>query len=257
LNGPTKDVKNVQYAVCDYPAKNLSQLELTVVLPTFNERDNITELIEGIFDSLGGVEFEIIVVDDGSPDGTALLCDQIATTHPNVRVIRRSNKNGLASAVIDGIIAADAEIVAVMDADMQHPHSTLPRLLEMLNDGNDIAIGSRYVEGGSVEGWTLWRRSVSKGAIRIAHALLPNSRRVKDPMSGFFAIRKSALDGINFDLLGFKILLELLVKGKCSRIAEVPYTFASRHNGDSKLTWGEYVNFLRLIWELKKQQKKG
>ena len=249
-------MSNVQYAVCDYPVKNLSQLELTVVLPTFNERDNIIELIEGIFESLGGVEFEIVVVDDGSPDGTAMLCDQIAVTHPNVRVIRRSNKNGLASAVIDGIIAADAEIVAVMDADMQHPHSTLPRLLGMLNDGYDIAIGSRYVEGGSVEGWTFWRGNVSKGAIRIAHAMLPKSRKVKDPMSGFFALKKSALDGINFDLLGFKILLELLVKGECGRIAEVPYAFASRHNGDSKLTWKEYVNFLRLIWKLKGQTKK-
>jgi len=248
-------VSNVQYAVCDYPVKKLSQLELTVVLPTFNERDNIIELIEGIFESLGGVEFEIVVVDDGSPDGTALLCDQISVIRPNVRVIRRSNKNGLASAVIDGIIAADAEIVAVMDADMQHPHSTLPRLLGMLNDGYDIAIGSRYVEGGSVEGWTFWRRSVSKGAIRIAHALLPKTREVKDPMSGFFVLRKSALDGINFDLLGFKILLELLVKGGCGRIAEVPYAFTSRHNGDSKLTWKEYVNFLRLIWKLRGQQK--
>jgi len=246
-----KDVKKVQFAVCVHPAKNRSQLELTVVLPTYNERGNINELIEGIFESLGGVEFEIVVVDDGSLDGTAELCDQIAVVHPNVRVLRRSNKNGLASAVIDGIIAADSEIVAIMDADMQHPHSALPRLLNMLNDGYDIAIGSRYVEGGSVEGWTFWRRSVSKGAIRIAHAILPKSRKVKDPMSGFFALRKSTLDGIDFDLLGFKILLELLVKGEYDRIAEVPYTFASRHNGDSKLSWKEYVNFLRLIWKLR------
>ncbi|MDD1775891.1 MAG: polyprenol monophosphomannose synthase [Candidatus Methanomethylicus sp.] len=242
----------MQFAICDDPEKSLSPPELSVVLPTFNERENIIELIEGIFESLDGREFEIVVVDDGSPDGTAELCDQVALTRPNVRVIRRSNKNGLASAVIDGIIAADSELVAVMDADMQHPHSTLPKLLQMLNDGYDVAIGSRYVEGGAIEGWTLWRRSVSKGAIRIAHALLPESRKVKDPMSGFFALKKSALNGIEFDLLGFKILLELLIKGDYGRIAEVPYAFASRHNGDSKLSWKEYVNFLRLIRKLRK-----
>lgn len=220
-------------------------------MPTYNERDNIICLIEGVFKALSGIEFEIVVVDDGSPDGTAEVCDHIAINHPNVRVIRRSNKKGLASAVIDGIIAAESEVVAVMDADMQHPQSALPRLLEMLNDGYDIAIGSRYIEGGTIVGWSLWRRSVSIGAIRIAHALLPKSRKIKDPMSGFFMLRRDSLEGIDFDLLGFKIMLELLVKAKYDRIAEVPYTFSSRHNGNSKLSWNEYVNFLRLIWKLR------
>jgi len=224
---------------------------LSVIVPTYNERENIVELIERIEAALKEIIFEVIVVDDGSPDGTADAAEELNDIYGNVRVHRRPGKMGLASAIMDGINLAKSDVVAVIDADLQHPPEFLPEMLSKIMKGYDLIVASRYVEGGVIEGWGLWRRLVSKGATWLAHFLLPETRRVKDVMSGYFVLRKSVVAGVKLSSKGYKILLEILVKGKYSSVAEVPYTFKPRVRGESKLKFNEILNYLRLLFRLK------
>ena len=157
---------------------------------------------------------------------------------------------GLASAVLDGVQLSDSGSIAVIDADMQHPPELLPRMLEKVLEGNDIVVASRFVEGGGVEGWGLGRSLVSKGATMLAHFLLPKTRRVKDPMSGYFIFRKSILEGVELNPSGYKILVEVLVKSPRSSLVEVPYVFVPRLRGESKLGFREMVRYVRLLFNL-------
>jgi dolichol-phosphate mannosyltransferase len=214
-----------------------------VVVPTYNERDNIVELIRRVDNALKGIDYEVVVVDDNSPDGTADVAEGLSKDYP-VRVVRRPGKLGLATAVLDGVRSSRGDYVVVMDADLQHPPEVIPKMYEELIKGYDIVIASRYVVGGSVGGWGLTRRLISKTAILIAKLLIPKVRGIEDPISGFFMFRKEVLEGVSLSPKGFKILLEVLVKGRYSRVSEVPYTFGVRVRGTSKLSSKELINYI-------------
>jgi len=216
---------------------------ISVVVPTYNERDNIVELIRRVDNALKGIDYEVVVVDDNSPDGTADVAEGLSKDYP-VRVVRRPGKLGLATAVLDGVRSSRGDYVVVMDADLQHPPEVIPKMYEELIKGYDIVIASRYVVGGSVGGWGLTRRLISKTAILIAKLLIPKVRGIEDPISGFFMFRKEVLEGVSLSPKGFKILLEVLVKGRYSRVSEVPYTFGVRVRGTSKLSSKELINYI-------------
>jgi dolichol-phosphate mannosyltransferase len=213
---------------------------LSIIVPTYNEAENVRELIERVEASLKGLDFEVIVVDDSSPDGTAEIAEELGKIYGNVKVVKRPRKMGLASAVLDGMKVAKHELIAVMDADLQHPPELLPKLLEKAREGYDIVVASRYVEGGGIEEWGFWRRLISRGATFLAHAFLPKTRGVKDPMSGFFLFRRGVVEGIELNPIGYKLLLEVLVKGRYEKVIEVPYVFKVRKRG--KANWGSRIS---------------
>jgi dolichol-phosphate mannosyltransferase len=231
------------------------KVKLSIVIPTYNESQNIVRILDSIAETLSPyTAVEIIVVDDNSPDGTA----EIASLHAknisdnkklNVEIIRREGKFGLSSAIIAGIKSATGDLLVVMDGDFSHPPQVIPSIIEGLQDSNcDIVIASRYIKGGSIIGWPFKRRLMSKGATKIAQYGL--GIEVRDPVSGFFAFRRNIIDGIKFDAIGYKMLLEILVKTKGARIKEVPYTFTNRRIGTSKLDAGVMFDYLRAVMHL-------
>jgi len=226
---------------------------LSVIVPTYRERENIAPLVQRLAQSLADVDYEILFIDDNSQDGTEELIRQLSTQYP-VRVVVRKDKKGLASAVVDGLARVDGQAMCVMDADLQHPPEVVPSLLNALHAGADLAIGSRYVKGGSCEGWGLMRRIMSKGAGFLAHLFLPSTRGIADPMSGFFMLRPSAIAGAELRPTGYKILLEVLVAGSPQRVAEVPFMFETRQRGESKLRLSQQVDYLKHIASLMKRK---
>ncbi len=225
------------------------QPTLSLVVPTYNERENIPILFARVKKSCN-FSFELIVVDDSSPDGTAEVAQELGRRYSNVKVCKRSGKLGLSSAVLHGFDNARAGILAVIDADLQHPPEILSKMYQEMFRGNDLVVASRYVEGGRIENWKLSRRLFSKAAITLAHILLPSSRRIKDIMSGCFMIRKEVLRETKLNPLGFKILLEILSRCKYNKITEIPYTFTNRINGRSNLNSREIQNYLILLCRL-------
>jgi dolichol-phosphate mannosyltransferase len=221
----------------------------SILIPTYNEHDNIIPLLERITTAIQGKDYEVVFIDDDSRDGTPELVNTLSSKYP-VRVVVRKDKKGLASAVVDGFGLVSTDIVVVMDADLQHPPEIIPALIKAIRDGSDIAVASRYVTGGGTEGWSKTRKLISRGAIGLAHLLLPHSRRVKDPMSGFFAFKKSVISGVILKPIGYKILLEILVVGKGDKVAEVPFKFQLREKGESKLNVGQQVEYLRHLFSL-------
>ena len=183
--------------------------------------------------------WELIIVDDGSPDGTADLAESYADAHP-VRVVRRPGKAGLASAVLAGFAQARGDVLLVMDADLSHPPEAVPRLTMAIADGADLAVGSRYVTGGGTEDWPLRRRVVSRAACLLGNVLVP----IRDCTSGFFAIRKSALDGVKLNPIGFKIGFEVMARAHYKKAVEVPYVFRDRELGKSKFGRREIGQYL-------------
>jgi len=223
---------------------------VSVVVPTYNERENIRRVIQQCLDVLAVEDTEVIVVDDDSPDGTWKVVRERFGTDDRVRVVRRREQSGLATAIARGFRESTAEYCTVIDADLQHPPGKIGALLGALEEGADVAIGSRYVDGGGIENWSWWRRVISGGASAVASGCVPEARSLADPMSGFFAIRRSVVDGVDLDPTGYKILLEVLVKGDYESVVEVPYVFRERERGDSKLSAGEYVAFLEHVLAL-------
>jgi len=222
-----------------------NMVEVSIIIPTFNERENIKKLIPRIDRTLCGYDYEIIVVDDSSPDGTALTAKELACNYP-VRVIVRPEKSGLASAVVEGFRNTEGECIGVIDADLQHPPERIKDFMHAVFNGYDIAVGSRYIDGGKIEGWGWFRYMVSKGAILLSSPLTS----VKDPVSGYFFLRRKVIEGVSLNSQGFKILLEILVKGNYDRVMEIPYIFKLREEGESKLGIGEYASYLRLLYRL-------
>jgi len=225
---------------------------ISLIIPTYNERDNITPLLERLECALSGYNYEAIFIDDNSADGTAKMIASLASKYP-VKLIVRKDKRGLASAVVDGLSHISGKIITVMDADLQHPPEIIPNLLKEIEAGANTVIASRYVKGGSCPGWRLGRKLNSRGAIFLAHLLLPATRRVSDPMSGFFMFKKGVLSGANLEPLGYKILLEILAAGNFKRVAEVPFAFGSRGDGKSKLNAGQQMAYLRHLFNLMKR----
>jgi dolichol-phosphate mannosyltransferase len=223
--------------------------ELSIIVPTFNERDNVLEVVRRLEACLNGHRWEVIFVDDDSPDGTAARIREIARHNPRVRCLQRIGRRGLSSACVEGMMASSAPFLAVMDADCQHDESVLPRMLDILRAGDtDVVVGSRYTDGGGIGGWNGSRAKMSRLATRLSHAVI--RQNLSDPMSGFFALRRNVLELAVRDLsnIGFKILLDLIATSPHPlRLKETPYTFRNRHAGESKLDsqamWG-YVMLL-------------
>ncbi len=226
---------------------------ISIIIPTYNERDNITTLVERLHNVISGCCYEILFIDDNSSDGTIEVASALSNKYP-VRMVVRKDKRGLASAVVDGINYATGKIIVVMDADLQHPPETIPRLAKAIEDGADIAIASRYVKDGGCLGWGLMRRVISKGAVFLAHLLLPSTRQVNDPMSGFFMFRKEVVAGADLKPSGYKILLEILLMGQSRKIVEVPFIFKTRSEGESKLGAGQQIDYLKHIYSLMKRR---
>jgi len=224
---------------------------VSVIVPTYNERENLAELVDRIGKALSGRDYEVIIVDDNSPDGTWRLAEKLSQKYP-IRVIRRTRERGLSSAVIRGFKEANGDVFVVMDADLQHPPEVIPKLLKAIESGADVAIASRYIEGGGVKNWYWYRKLISKAAIMISRVALPRIRNIKDPMSGFFAVRKEVVDGIELNPIGFKILLEILIKGKYSKVMEVPFVFGLRKAGKSKLSGKTMINYVKHVLRLMK-----
>nr|WP_206204696.1 glycosyltransferase [Thermococcus sp. MAR1] len=225
------------------------RVKISVIVPTYNERENLEELFDRISGALEGYDYEIIIVDDDSPDKTWEFAQQLGKRYP-VKVIRRTDEKGLSSAVIRGFREASGDVFVVMDADLQHPPEVIPELLRAIENGADIAIASRYVPGGGVRNWYWYRKLISKGAIMIGRLALPKIRNVKDPVSGFFALRREVVEGVELNPVGFKILMEILIKGKYERVTEVPFTFGLRKAGESKLGTKTMLNYLRHVYRL-------
>ena len=221
----------------------------SIIIPTYKEHDNIRPLIERLSHVLAKRTYEIVLVDDDSRDGTEELVAELAVHHP-VRVVVRCDKKGLATAVIDGFVFARNDIVLVMDADLQHPPEVVPSVIAAMDAGADVAVASRYVTGGGNEGWSKLRQIISSGAIFLAHLLLPLSRKVKDPMSGFFAFRREIIQGIKLAPIGYKILLEIIVAARPQKVVEVPFMFHIREKGKSKLSIKQDGDYLRHLWSL-------
>jgi dolichol-phosphate mannosyltransferase len=223
--------------------------QITVIIPTYNEHNNLQPLLRRVHAALSRVNYEMLLIDDNSSDGTAELAQSLASQYP-VRVIIRKDEKGLASAVVHGLRHAKGDIAAVIDADLQHPPELLPVLLEAIQGGAQVAVASRYVKGGGCQGWSVLRRLVSKTATMLAHVFLPSTRKILDPMSGYFMLDKDVVSGADLNPMGYKILLEILVKGKFTRVAEVPYCFAVRSSGESKLGLRQQADYLRHLYLL-------
>jgi dolichol-phosphate mannosyltransferase len=215
---------------------------LSVVVPTYNERERLQDLVVAIFDAFAaaGVEGEVVIVDDNSPDGTGAIADALARVH-RITVLHRAGKLGLGTAVVEGFAAAGAPVVGVIDADLSHPPDMLPRMLAVMDRTSaDIVIGSRYIPGGSTRNWPLARWVMSRAACLLARPLTP----VVDATSGLFLIRRDLARGVRIAAGGFKIGLELLVRGRPATVVEVPYMFSDRAAGESKMNMKEALGYL-------------
>jgi dolichol-phosphate mannosyltransferase len=223
--------------------------ELAVVVPTYNERDNVDEIVRRVEHCLNGVDWELIFVDDDSPDGTTRQVRELARRDPRVRGLQRIGRRGLSSACIEGMLATSAPYLAVMDGDLQHDETILPRMLEALKQEDlDIVVGSRYAPGGSLGSWDERRRSMSRFAGRLGRALIKAD--LKDPMSGFFMLRAKTLDECVRSLsgVGFKILLDIFASApKPLRFREIPYEFRERTAGASKLDKAVLWEYLLML----------
>ena len=224
-------------------------LDVAVVVPTLNEAANVEKLIAKLSVVLAGRGWEVLFVDDNSADGTSELVRRIARESRHVRIVQRVGRRGLSSAVVEGILATAAPIVAVMDGDLQHSEDALPRLIDAIaDDGADIAVGTRYVAGGGIGDWDSDRARMSRLATRAGQIALGTD--VSDPMSGFFAIRRDAFERAlpRLSAIGFKILLDILASSPTPlKVAEIPYQFRSREAGESKIGARVIAEYAELI----------
>ena len=224
----------------------------SVIVPTYNEAGSLPHLVPRLGAALRGREWELVIVDDGSPDGTADLAERMAPELP-VRVVRRSAKAGLASAVVAGFAAARGDTLVVMDADLSHPPEVVPQLLDALDTAADLAIGSRYVKGGGAMDWPMSRRVVSRAACIMGNVLVP----VRDSTSGFFAMRRSVVDGVKLNPIGFKIGFEVMARGRYKHAVEVPYVFRDRELGKSKFGRREVGQYLVQLVQVARDKVRG
>ena len=221
---------------------------LSIIVPTYNERHRLTELVSTIFGAYehAGLAGEVVIVDDHSPDGTGQLAEDLASTN-RITVVHRAGKLGLGTAVIEGFEAASAAVVGVIDADLSHPPALLPRMFEVMDQERaDLVIGSRYIAGGGTRNWPVTRLAMSRLACVMARGLTP----VRDATSGFFLIRRELARGVRISAGGFKICLELLVRGRPDVVIEVPYVFVGRTAGESKMNVKEALGYLAQLRDL-------
>ena len=223
-----------------------SPLKFSIVIPTYNEAGGIERLVTtlGELFKANGLDGELIVVDDNSPDGTGAIVDRLSANYP-VRCLHRPGKMGLSSGVIDGwrFARPESQALGAIDADFSHDPTIIPKMVAALQNGYGLAIGSRYVPGGGIRNWPMRRRVTSLVAIALAKPLT----RVNDITSGYFLVKREALEGVELDPIGFKIGLEVIAKAHYGKALEVPYVFQDRAVGQSKLNTGEITNYLRQL----------
>ena len=230
----------------------VSENVFTLVVPTLNEAGNIDKLLTALIDALSETqyEYEIVVVDDGSTDGTVERVRDWTERDSRVRLISRAGERGLAGAVLCGWSQSRANLLGVIDADLQHPPELLPRLLEAA-ERSDIAIASRYALHHGTKGWNPLRAAVSRLSTFVAAPLISKKNlRVTDPMSGFFVVRRRCIEGLTFQTTGFKLLLEILVRGRIKTAREIPYQFGLRRAGTSKASASVAFHYLHLLGRL-------
>ncbi len=233
-----------------------NRIQLSLILPTYQEGQNIAKIIEllaSILDQLLPQAYELIVVDDDSPDRTAEIAAALTAEYPQLYVMRRTTERGLATAVVRGWQAAQGQVLGVIDADLQHPPEVLGQLWQALQEqGADLAVASRNAEGGGVSEWSLLRRCLSRGAQVLGLVILPEViGRISDPMSGYFLIRRQSIAGRPLSPLGYKILIEAVGRGQVSKIAEVGYEFQERLSGESKVTAKQYIEYIQHLIRLR------
>ena len=233
---------------------NSSRFKLGLAIPTLNEAGNIVTLLDGLHEAMSSmpIDYEFIVVDDDSKDGTAEIARQYASRDSRVRVFTRQGKRGLAGAVMYGWAQTDANLLGVIDADLQHPPEALPRLVEPVMNGNDLAIASRYVatENNGLDNWNWLRALISRFGTLATAPLQKKHMRIRDPLSGFFVMRRECIEGLELQPEGFKILLEILVRGRVQRSTEVPFHFGIRHAGKSKADFKVALAYFNLLGKL-------
>lgn len=234
-----------------YERRSQTGCTVSVILPTYNEVENVTILVDSLHEVLVDLDYEIIIVDDNSPDRTWAVAGELATNHPRVRSIRRIGDRGLSSAVISGMHLAQGRVLAVMDADLQHDESALVDLINPILDGEaDIVVGSREVDGGSYGDFSQWRRAVSWTGKQLAERLLRTG--VSDPMSGYFAVSSDRFHDVEdrVNPRGFKILLEFLARGDQPRVCEIGYEFRDRQRGATKMSRSVAGSYLLALLDL-------
>jgi dolichol-phosphate mannosyltransferase len=223
--------------------------DLTVIIPTFKEEANIRNIIfevDAVF-TKNALNGEILVIDDNSPDATITEVNELKKTKKNVNLLVRLSDHGLSQSVADGFVHALSDVFVVMDADLSHPPELIPAMYNEIKAGNDIVIGSRYIEGGGIKKWPLKRRIISIGATFLGQLLFPD---VSDPVSGFFAVRKSVVANAPLKPRGYKILLEVLGKGKWEKDKEIPFEFADREIGTSKLKVKTIIEYAQQVVDI-------
>ena len=234
---------------------NGESIHLSLVIPTYKERDNIqnvVSILSRLLDESIPGNYELIVVDDDSPDRTWEIAQSLMPEYPQLRVMRRQQERGLSSAVIRGWQAATGSVLGVIDGDLQHPPEVLMQLLRSVEQGADLAVASRHVDGGGVSSWSVVRRFLSRGAQLLGLVILPGVLgRVSDPMSGYFMVRRSAIANATLNPVGYKILLEVIGRGKVDQLAEVGYVFCERKEGESKVTWKQYIDYIHHLVRLR------
>ncbi|SDW82394.1 dolichol-phosphate mannosyltransferase [Alicyclobacillus hesperidum] len=225
--------------------------EIDIIIPTRNESSNIAPLVQHIHDALGSIGYHIVFVDD-SDDGTPFIIQREAERDPRIKLLHRevNMRNGLAGAVVDGFKLCSAEVVAVMDGDLQHPPTALSEMLNRIKNGADMVIASRYIKDASDQGLRGRRKIMSRSAHLFARVLIPRLRSLTDCTSGFFAFRADRIDKSKLNPIGWKIMIEILVKGDFYRVEEIPIRFARRQFGQSKLAFAEQVKFILHIIRL-------
>ncbi len=223
--------------------------DITIIVPTFNEHDNVEPLVERLNQCLAGRDWEILIVDDNSPDGTARHVANLGKADSRIKCLLRIGRRGLSSACIEGMLASSSPLVAVMDSDLQHDVAILPKMIDAVSNSDvHIAIGSRYIDGGDTDKLTFWRKMVSGTATILARFLFPDG--LTDPMSGYFVMRRNIFVGLADRLSGkgFKILLDIFSSSKDTLpFVEVPYSFGVRHSGESKLDTRVVLEFGEMV----------
>lgn len=225
---------------------------LALAIPTLREAENLPLLLGRVRAALdaSGIDYEVLVVDDDSRDGTEEIVTALSAGDPRIRLLVRKGERGLSGAILHGWRHTDASILGVMDADLQHPPELLPKLVASILSGKDLAIGSRYTEGGELGEWNIVRRLLSSAAVWVTLPIQRRGLRAHDPMTGYFLVRRSCVEQVAFQKSGFKLLLEVLVRARLRSIEEVPFSFGLRARGSSKANSKVALHYARLLARL-------
>jgi dolichol-phosphate mannosyltransferase len=252
---------NTQYKPQDGTASDFVSIDriehagpekLALTIPTLREAENLPVLLGRVRSALDavGIDYEVLVVDDDSRDGTEEIVTAISRQDPRVRLLVRKGERGLSGAILYGWMNTDASILGVMDADMQHPPELLPKLVASIQRGADLAIGSRYTPGGDTGDWNIVRRLLSAAAVWVTLPIQRHGLRAHDPMTGYFLVRRTSMEGIAFQKSGFKLLLEVLVRARLKSVEEVPFAFGLRSRGASKANSKVALHYAKLLARL-------